>query len=212
MEIDDLSPTTYCPELHEGVSARSVGWLGGTVRMPAHPDLHVLEQLRHYLRGNFHDDGDLGSHVCQICGDARGHGEFWIEWDGVRYVLPALIIHYCEAHGYQPPSEFLNALSLRWRTDNRCEWWLMDTLPDLNWARLTLLPSGNAEVFDCDGKTHQFHSEQEARFFLLEDEFRLWTLYEAADFADAPFRIEDVHPPSGSSNADLLPQMLVRYS
>jgi hypothetical protein len=118
MQIDDLSATTYCPEFHEGVTTRSVGWLGDSIPRRAHVDNLVLEQLRHYHRLNLHDHNDLGSYVCGICGDARGHGEFWVEWDGVRYVLPSLVVHYCDAHEYQPPEEFLDALSLRWRSDH----------------------------------------------------------------------------------------------
>ena len=118
MEIDDLSATTYCPELHEDVRAKSVGWLGSSVPSCGRLDAVTLERLRYYQRVNAHDDGDLGSHVCGLCGVARGHGEFWVEWQGVRYVLPALVIHYCEAHDYQPPAEFLNALAQRWSSDH----------------------------------------------------------------------------------------------
>ena len=118
MQIDDLSSTTYCPEFHRGISCRSVGWLGSTVPRTERLDTSTLELLRHYRQLNGHDDGDLGSHVCEICGAARGHGEFWIEWDGVRYVLPALVIHYCEEHDYQPPSEFLDALFQRSSSDH----------------------------------------------------------------------------------------------
>ena len=92
------------------------------------------------------------------------------------------------------------------------QWWLMDSLPELNWARLIVSPDGHAKVFDCDGKTHRFETEEEARYFLSEDEFRPWEHYEASDFADAPFSIGDVHPPVGSTDAELLPQMLVRRS
>jgi hypothetical protein len=45
----------------------------------------------------------------------------------------------------------------------------------------------------------------------LEDEFRQWSLYEAEDFAEAPFSIEDVRPPQGSTDAEVLAQMFVRW-
>jgi hypothetical protein len=42
-------------------------------------------------------------------------------------------------------------------------WYLMySSLPDLNWARLRVFQSGRAEVFDCDGRTTRFLSQEEA--------------------------------------------------
>jgi len=92
----------------------------------------------------------------------------------------------------------------------RVEWWLMDSLPELNWARLSVLSDGEARVFDCDGKTHAFPTEEDARTFLLEDEFQRWNSFEAADFTEAGMLIEHVRPPEGASDAELLPKMLAR--
>jgi hypothetical protein len=51
-------------------------------------------------------------------------------------------------------------------------WWLDESaLPDLLWACLRVYENGAAEVLDLDGNIHQFDSEQEARFWLLEDEY-----------------------------------------
>lgn len=91
------------------------------------------------------------------------------------------------------------------------EWWLMDSLPDLNWARLTVLSNGHAEVFDCDGTTHRFPTTLDARHFLLEDEFRPWSSFDASDFKDEPISIDQVHPPEGNDDETLLPQMLQRH-
>jgi hypothetical protein len=77
----------------------------------------VLEALCYYRRLALHDEGELGFHVCEICGLAEDRAEFWVEWGGIRYVLPALVLHYCEAHEYLPPDEFLVALSSRWIAD-----------------------------------------------------------------------------------------------
>jgi hypothetical protein len=118
MQIDDLSSRVYAPELHTGAAVRAVGWLGKTVPRRGRLHSEVLEQLRHYRDATFQDDGDLGYHECEICGVEEGHGEFWIEWDGVRYVLPAMVLHYCEAHEYLPPEEFLGALARRWTADH----------------------------------------------------------------------------------------------
>ena len=118
MLIDDLSSTVYAGELHRGAVVRSVGWLGGDVPRRGRLDEGVVNQLRHYREVAFHDDGDLGDHVCEICDMEKGQGEFWVEWAGVRYVLPALVLHYCEAHEYLPPADFLNALALRSKADS----------------------------------------------------------------------------------------------
>ncbi len=96
------------------------------------------------------------------------------------------------------------------RATDRVEWWLMDCLPDLNWARLTVRPNGSAQVFDCDGATHQFPTELDARNFLLEDEFRPWTSFDASDFTGENLTIDQVHPPEGADDEVLLPQMLQR--
>ena len=119
MEIPDLSPELYSCDLHQGVRACSVGWLGSAVPMKGAVPSHLLEALRHYRQTNYHEDFLLGSHSCEICGGADGHGEFSIDWGGVRYVLPVLVLHYCEAHEYLPPPEFMRALAARWQTDPR---------------------------------------------------------------------------------------------
>jgi hypothetical protein len=118
MEIADLSSTLYSPRLHDGAHACSVGWLGSTVPTKGDVGADVLRALRHYSRANYHEDWLLGSHTCGVCDGAEGHGEFSIEWGGTRYVLPVLVLHYCEAHEYLPPPEFMNALAARWEADS----------------------------------------------------------------------------------------------
>ncbi len=51
-------------------------------------------------------------------------------------------------------------------------WWLDESaLPDLLWARLRCFSDGRAEVFDLDGNVTSFATAEEARMFLLEDEY-----------------------------------------
>lgn len=51
-------------------------------------------------------------------------------------------------------------------------WWLDENaLPDLLWACLRVYENGAAEVLDCDGNIHEVDSEQDARLWLLEDEY-----------------------------------------
>ena len=117
MEISDLSPKLYSPELHEGKRACSVGWLGCSVPTRGRLELNLFEAIRHYRKKNYLEDGLLGSHTCEMCGTAEGHGEFIVEWGGMRYVLPTLVLHYLENHHYLPPKEFLAALAASWSRD-----------------------------------------------------------------------------------------------
>lgn len=51
------------------------------------------------------------------------------------------------------------------------QWWLRALGRTLIWARLTVSPTGPAQVFDCDGRTLVYDSEDSARAALLDGEF-----------------------------------------
>ena len=51
-----------------------------------------------------------GLHLCSLCGEVRGTGEFAVPGDEVLYVAPTLVAHYVETHGYCPPREFIEAV------------------------------------------------------------------------------------------------------
>jgi hypothetical protein len=71
-----------------------------------------------------------GFHDCEFCPEppvtvrngirlkegppgTTGNGEIRvIGQDGITYVAPALLLHYIEAHGYQPPPAFIVAVRL----------------------------------------------------------------------------------------------------
>ena len=90
-------------------------------------------------------------------------------------------------------------------------WYLMwCSFPDLNWARLRVFASGHAEVFDCDGRTTRFSREEDARLWLLEDEFTALEKLDAEDEIEFGIRLSDIRVPSGETDEELLPQMLVR--
>ena len=112
--IKDLSSTCYAPELHEGVNAKSVGWLGATVPTKGEMPDDLRPALEHFNADHFVLEGELGSHECEICGREEGYGQFWVETESVRYVLPRLFFHYVDDHGYIPPAEFLDDLRLHW--------------------------------------------------------------------------------------------------
>ena len=108
--IPELDRTTYNPQLHEGIDARSVGWLGEEVPHTGVLAPSLLKKLRRLVHKRCYSDHWMGFHSCEICDRMYGHGEISIVHAGVRYVAPALVIHYVEAHHYLPPEPFLEAL------------------------------------------------------------------------------------------------------
>ena len=56
-------------------------------------------------------------------------------------------------------------------SEPRDEWWLATAGNTLIWARLRVLEAGTAEVFDCDGATLPYDSEDSARAALMDAEF-----------------------------------------
>jgi hypothetical protein len=115
----DLAPCTY----YRAVSSQhklSVGWLElgrEYTRGSVAPD--VLAKLRDLM--NYASGMSLGSHYCEFC---MGHRDQRPGWRGVAsgsvtlsipgsraiYETPQLVIHYIEAHNYQPPAEFCEAV------------------------------------------------------------------------------------------------------
>ena len=87
-----------------------VGWLGTEVERPGTTDITILGALRRARSQNQLPDDSLDSHTCEICGQAHGHGRFFIDDTNCRYVLPNLVIHYVTAHAYKLPTEVEHAL------------------------------------------------------------------------------------------------------
>ena len=54
--------------------------------------------------------------------------------------------------------------------DAREQWWLATLGRTVVWARLRVLEAGTAEVFDSDGNTLPFESEDTARAALMDAE------------------------------------------
>lgn len=89
-------------------------------------------------------------------------------------------------------------------------WWLACLGETLIWARLEVLDSGIAEVFDSDGCTLYYDDESAARMALLDAEFRAFDGIDVDDAARWGFDLEEVEPPRGDSNEELLPQMIAK--
>jgi len=88
-----------------------VGWLGSSVPRTGETQATVLARLRALQERNQLRDGTLGLHTCEICGCESGHGRFFVEDPGTRYVLPNLIFHYISEHQYRLPDIVENAVT-----------------------------------------------------------------------------------------------------
>ena len=90
----------------------------------------------------------------------------------------------------------------------RTEWWLASLGRTLVWARLRVREAGTAEVFDSDGNTLAYDSEDTARSALMDAEF---VAFEGLDEEDAlvrGFSLAEVAPPIGESDAQLRTRMV----
>jgi hypothetical protein len=90
------------------------------------------------------------------------------------------------------------------------QWWVAAVGDTLIWARLTIMDDGVAEVFDSDGGILRYDDEAQARMALLDAEFRAWDGLDEEDAAFLGFDLEEVEPPRGNSDEELLPGMVAK--
>ena len=90
------------------------------------------------------------------------------------------------------------------------QWWVAAVGDTLIWARLTITDAGIAEVFDSDGGILHYDDETQARMALLDAEFRAWDGLDEEDAAILGFDLEEVEPPRGDSDEELLPRMVAK--
>jgi len=90
------------------------------------------------------------------------------------------------------------------------QWWVAAIGDTLIWARLTITDSGIAEVFDSDGGILRYDDETQARMALLDAEFRAWDGLDEEDAAMLGFDLDEVEPPRGDSDEELLPRMVAK--
>jgi hypothetical protein len=104
MHIPDLSRKTYNKH-DDGFQYFSVGWLGADVPRKGGTSELVLESLKEHKERCQLLDQYRGRHACEICGSHHEKGEFYVQSGAVRFVLPNMVIHYIEEHGYKLPDE-----------------------------------------------------------------------------------------------------------
>ena len=91
----------------------------------------------------------------------------------------------------------------------REEWWLASLGRTLVWARLRVREAGTAEVFDSDGNTLVYDSEDTARAMLLDADFVAFEGLDEDDALERGFSLDEVAPPRASSDAGLVGLMSV---
>ena len=87
-------------------------------------------------------------------------------------------------------------------------WWLAALGTNLVWARLRLRDSGVAEVFDCDGRTLTYDSEDSAHAALLDAEFRAYDGLDEDDALALGFSLATVMPPQARDDEALRELMI----
>ena len=88
------------------------------------------------------------------------------------------------------------------------QWWLAALGDTLIWARLDVLDSGIAEVFDNDGRVLRYDDETAARMALLDADFREFDGLDEEDAAIMGFDLDTMEPPRAESDEELLPLMV----
>ena len=90
------------------------------------------------------------------------------------------------------------------------QWWLAALGDTLIWARMDVLDSGIAEVFDSDGRVLRYDDESAARMALLDAEFRAFDGIDEHDAELLGFDLEEIEPPRGDSDEELLARMVLK--
>lgn len=89
------------------------------------------------------------------------------------------------------------------------QWWLATLGRNIVWARLRVREAGTAEVFDADGNTLAYDSEDTARAALLDAEFVEYEGLDAEDALERGFDLREVQPPHADSDEALRAMMFV---
>lgn len=124
--FDDLTNYTYqiAPFILDAV--KNVGWLNLSSKFPTgNVPVPILDKLKKIAGGVgmfqplVEPIRELST--CQICGalelvDSSGkllpNAELWIPANGTIYASPIAILQFIEYHDYNPPIEYINAISM----------------------------------------------------------------------------------------------------
>lgn len=76
-------------------------------------------------------------------------------------------------------------------------WWLATLGRTVIWARLHVREAGTAEVYDSDGNTLSYDSEDTARAALMDAEFVALDGLDEDDAAARGLALDELQPPDG---------------
>lgn len=88
------------------------------------------------------------------------------------------------------------------------EWWLATLARTIVWARLRVREAGTAEVFDSDGNTLGYDSEDTARAALMDAEFVSFDGLDEEDALVRGFSLGEITPPQADDDARLRERMI----
>lgn len=83
------------------------------------------------------------------------------------------------------------------------QWYVASLGRTLVWARLRLREAGTAEVFDSDGNTLTYDSDDTARAALFDAEFVAFDGLDEDDALARGFSLSEVSPPHADTDAAL---------
>ncbi|MCW5581152.1 MAG: hypothetical protein KIS72_07420 [Luteimonas sp.] len=90
----------------------------------------------------------------------------------------------------------------------REEWWLASLGRTVVWARLRVREAGTAEVFDSDGNTLVYDSEDTARSMLLDAGFVAFDGLDEDDALERGFSLSELSPPGPDDDEALRARMV----
>lgn len=88
------------------------------------------------------------------------------------------------------------------------QWWLASLGRTVVWARLRVREAGTAEVFDSDGNTLIYDSEDTARSMLMDADFIAFDGLDEDDALERGFSLAELAPPTRGDEAALRARMV----
>lgn len=90
------------------------------------------------------------------------------------------------------------------------QWWLATLGHTVVWARLRVRQAGTAEVFDSDGNTLVYDSEDTARAMLMDADFAALDGLDEDDALQRGFSLDEISPPQADDDDQLRERMVLK--
>lgn len=102
----------------------------------------------------------------------------------------------------------MNEIDMSTNESERVEWWLATLGRTLVWARMSVREAGTATVFDSDGNTLVYDSEDSARAALMDAEFVAFDGLDEEDALARGFSLDEIAPPRARDDEQLREHMV----